>query len=126
MDKSEAYKIVAGAIAQVCHEANRAYCLMFTDDGSQIPWEDLPPSKQASIVKGVEFLLSNPDVTPSDLHQSWVDDKIANGWKLGPKRDDGKKEHPDLVDFSKLPAAEQRKDILFEAITRALAPRNVQ
>jgi hypothetical protein len=43
------------------------------------------------------------------LHASWVEERIADGWRVGPVRDDGVRTNPDLVAWGEL--SEERRDI---------------
>lgn len=107
------------AIAKVCHEANRAYCLTIGDD-SQAPWEQAPQWQKDSAVSGVQFHLANPDAGPEASHNQWLAEKERTGWKYGPVKDAEKKEHPCFVSFGDLPVTQQKKDVLFRAIVHAL------
>jgi len=106
-------------IASVCHEANRAYCLT-QGDTSQLPWTDAPEWQRKSAITGVEKALEG--ATPEQLHESWLAQKIADGWVFGPvKNADAKPPtHPCLVPYAELPAEQQRKDALFQAVVAAL------
>jgi hypothetical protein len=106
-------------IAQVCHEANRAYCVTL-GDMTQADWESAPDWQRASAIKGVRFHIENPGSPPSSSHDSWLKEKEATGWKFGPVKDPEKKEHPCFVPFDQLPIDQQRKDKLFAAIVEAL------
>lgn len=106
-------------IAQVCHEANRAYCATL-GDMTQTEWESAPDWQRASAIKGVRFHIDNPGSPPSASHDSWLKEKEATGWKFGPVKDPEKKEHPCFVPFDQLPIEQQRKDKLFAAIVEAL------
>ena len=44
-------------------------------------------------------------------HDRWMAEKAACGWRYAPVRDDEKKLHNCLVDFTELPAEEQQKDV---------------
>ena len=46
--------------------------------------------------------------------------KLSQGWKCGPVKDPGIKEHPCLVPHDELPEEQQAKDDLFLAVVRAL------
>lgn len=108
-----------GKIAKICHEANRAYCETL-GDYSQPRWEDAPAWQQESAMAGVEFRLANPAATPESMHESWAQQKLADGWRFGPVKDPEKKEHPCLVPYNELPPAQQAKDHLFSAVVDAL------
>jgi hypothetical protein len=110
------------AIAQVCHEANRAYCITI-GDLSQPRWEDAPEWQTDSAISGVQAIVSGEITAPEQSHESWSAHKLADGWKYGEKKDPEAKTHPCLVPFSALPVEQQMKDRLFFAITTALLGR---
>jgi len=109
------------ATAQATHEINRAYCLSLGDD-SQAPWADAPEWQRESAVKGVEFHVTNPDVDASASHDSWMAQKVADGWVYGEVKDADKKTHPCIVPFAELPPSQQLKDVLFKATVHAVYP----
>lgn len=106
-------------VAVVCHEANRAYCATL-GDVSQKRWQDAPQWQRDSAIKGVEFVLRNPDAPPSANHESWFAQKVADGWKYGDVKDPEAKTHPCMVPYEQLPIEQQRKDKLFRAIVLSL------
>lgn len=106
-------------IAQVCHEANRAWCEA-TGDFSQAPWQAAPQWQVDSAVDGVLFRAAHPEAGPEASHDNWSATKIATGWVYGPEKDPVKKTHPCLVPFGKLPPDQQAKDKIFAAIVAAL------
>lgn len=109
----------AEKIAEVCHEANRAYCLALGDT-SQPTWADAPDWQKASAVNGVLFHFANPEAGDAASHENWLKEKEAAGWKYGPVKDPANKEHPCFVPFDQLPKEQQAKDRLFRAIVHAL------
>lgn len=106
------------AIAQICHEANRAYCATIGDSG-QLPWAEAPAWQRESAIKGVEF--AQQGSTARSQHESWCADKRTAGWVYGPVKDVDAKTHPCLVDYDQLPVEQQKKDALFRAIVEALS-----
>lgn len=104
-------------IAKACHEANRAYCSSIGDD-SQLAWHDAPEWQKASAINGVKFHLSG-EHDPSESHQSWYDEKKADGWVYGPVKDAEKKEHPCMVAYDQLPVEQRSKDYIFRAIVHS-------
>lgn len=109
-------------IARIAHETNRAYCASIGDN-SQPSWEDAPEWQKASARVGVEFhvdrLQVGSEVPPSASHESWLEQKKADGWKYGPVKDADKKEHPCFVPYEQLPLEQRMKDYLFGAIVSA-------
>jgi hypothetical protein len=51
----------------------------------------------------VEYLAKN-------THENWSKERIHQGWRWGPERNDTKKEHPCLVPYEKLPESEKEHD----------------
>lgn len=106
-------------IAQICHEANRAYCRTI-GDFSQVEWDAAPEWQRQSAITGVEFVLHNPDAPPSANHESWLAEKEREGWKYGPVKDADKKEHPCFVAYDHLPDEQKAKDYLFKGVVESL------
>lgn len=44
------------------------------------------------------------------VHDVWASERLADGWRYGPRRDDAKKEHPSLVPYAELPESEKKYD----------------
>ena len=107
------------AIARVAHEINRAYCASLGDT-SQPAWEDAPDWQQKSAIAGVEMHLANPDATPEQSHESWLAQKIADGWVYGEVKDAEKKQHPCCVPYDELPTEQKAKDHLFRTVVHML------
>lgn len=107
-------------IAQIVHEANRAYCQTIGDT-SQAPWADAPDWQKESAVNGVEGILNGTITKPEQSHESWLAEKARTGWKYGAVKNAETKEHPCFVAYSELPPAQQVKDAIFFGIVKACA-----
>lgn len=109
-------------IAQVCHEANRAYCITL-GDFSQKVWSEAEPWQQESAIKGVQYRLdahARGETPPPDAqHNAWLADKERTGWRYGPVKDASKREHPCCVPYQELPVEQRLKDYLFVGIVTA-------
>lgn len=105
------------AAAVAAHEANRALCASI-GDGSQLPWEQASEQDRNSSLKSVAAVVAG--VTPKRLHEAWLADKIADGWKFGVVKDPDKKEHPSMVPYHELPWQERAKDGLMIAVVLAM------
>lgn len=45
-----------------------------------------------------------------NAHEVWAAQRLADGWKYGPRRDDAGKKHPCLVPYEELPGSEKVYD----------------
>ena len=106
-------------IAMIAREVNRAYCAVL-GDRTQKPWDEAPAWQRESAMAGVMNIKHNPTTTPEQSHQSWLDQKSADGWKYGPVKDEVKREHPCFVPYSELPEEQRMKDKLFTAVVKTL------
>jgi RyR domain len=57
-----------------------------------------------------EEVLELTERLAENAHDTWARQRINDGWKLGPQRDDDKKEHPSLVPYDELPEEEKEYD----------------
>jgi hypothetical protein len=105
-------------IAKIAHEANRAWC-EFNGDFTQPTWEDAPEWQKSCAVLGVKFHLDNPDATDGAVHEKWMKERLAIGWKWGAEKDVEQMTHPCLMPFKDLPPGQQFKDKLFCSMVRA-------
>ncbi len=113
-------KLTVEQIAKVCHEVNRAYSEAIGDPVKPT-WEECPEDQRVSCRAGVELHLGNPTTTPSESHGSWLQNKLATGWKYGEKFDQIFQTHPAMVPYEQLPKEQRAKDYIFRAIVMALA-----
>jgi len=105
--------------AQVAHEVNRAWCEM-NGDMSQPSWDDAPEWQRKSAIAGVIFHLDHPNASDSASHNSWMEQKIADGWVYGKIKNAEAKTHPCILNFKNLPKVDQIKDALFRSTIHAI------
>ena len=109
--------------------------LTHLDNPSMVPWEELPEHLRdsnreaaANIRTKLDAIgcdvtvTSDWDVQPFEFsseelelmarmeHQRWVEEKLREGWRYGPTRDDARKTHPSLIPWSELSEEEKEKD----------------
>jgi hypothetical protein len=105
--------------ARVAHEANRAYCTTIGDD-SQVPWNEAPEWQQQSAIEGVVNIYNRlraskaPD--PRQQHDSWLEQKLRDGWTYAATKDPARKVHPCLLPYDSLPSEQKLKDQIFIAV----------
>ena len=69
-----------------------------------------PSPIDTSSVSLSEDLLELTEKLAANAHDLWAAQRFSEGWRYGPKRDDQKKEHPDLVPYKELPESEKEYD----------------
>jgi hypothetical protein len=107
----------ANQIAQVCHEANRAFQCVIGEIPSPAWYSDTDEMRFATI-ESVDAVTAG--ATAAELHETWRQSHLATGWTHGPVKDYERKTHPLLVPYNDLPAAQKDKDVLFRAVVLAL------
>jgi hypothetical protein len=105
-------------IASVAHAINAAMQAALGQVSED--WNHAPEEIRQSAVAGVNYHLENPDVTPEQSHESWLNHRAANGWVYGEVKDVTAKTHPCMVPFAELPIGEKAKDHLFRAVVHSL------
>ena len=102
--------------AEHCHEANKEYCKTLGDD-TQVSWNDAPEWQKQSAINGVvlhlQDLTDGKEPLPERSHESWLSEKLLDGWVYGEVKDADKKTHPCCVPYSDLPDDQKQKDVIF-------------
>ncbi len=111
--------ILVEDIAIMCHQANKTWCELHRDY-SQEDWSGAELWQKKSAIDGVLFRMQNPDAGHDAQHNSWMNEKIKDGWSYGLVKDPVAKTHPCIVPFEELPEFQKKKDALFCAIVDAL------
>ena len=117
--KTELMENVCETAAELAHEANRAYCIEI-GDFSQKSWEEAPDWQKASAKYGVDFVHNNPTAGFGAQHESWLAQKVADGWVYGEVKDEEKKTHPCCVPYEELPEEQKVKDMIFRSVVNAV------
>ncbi len=69
-----------------------------------------PTPRDTSGVKLPREIDELTELLAKNTHENWSQQRIAEGWRHGPKRDDGKKEHPSLIPYEQLSESEKQYD----------------
>ncbi len=64
-------------------------------------------TSKISLPKELESLI---EMLAKNTHDTWAKQRIEEGWKYGPNRNDEMKEHPCLVPYEELPEHEKDYD----------------
>jgi len=123
-------------MAQAVHEAYRREQIhnVAAEDPAMAEWRKLNEGYKNSNRQQVDHIVEKlsmvncevvpakggddrPELMPDEIemlarfeHGRWMVEKLANGWRYGPKKNMEKKTHPCLVPWHKLPPREQDKD----------------
>jgi hypothetical protein len=69
-----------------------------------------PRPIDTSKVKLTEDILELTEHLAENAHAVWARQRLADGWRYGPRRDDARKEHPSLVPYAELSESEKQYD----------------
>lgn len=57
-----------------------------------------------------EELLPLQETLAKNIHDTWAAGRLAEGWRYGPRLDDGLRTHPCLLPYHELPESEKEYD----------------
>ena len=69
-----------------------------------------PAPRDTSGVRLPPDVLELTELLARNTHENWARQRLADGWRYGPRRDDAKKEHPSLVPYEALSESEKEYD----------------
>lgn len=99
-------------IAQECHNKNNELMMMNGEEQNG-NWDSLDRHTKFINLKSVIKALENPDLTAKDMHDEWMNNKIADGWKFGDVKDPELKTHPLIIDYDLMKDVDKMKDQIF-------------
>lgn len=67
------------------------------------------PTDTTNIILPPEFMEVSETIA-KNIHEVWAKQRIEQGWKYGPVRNDALKTHPNLVPYEELPEIEKDYD----------------
>lgn len=95
-------------VARICHETNRAY-RKFLGESDSGAWGDVAEEKRQSAIRGVQFAIDNPRLTPGQSHDRWMEEAVNAG-------------HINMKPFHELDSEQQAKDAIFLGVVNACRP----
>ncbi len=69
-----------------------------------------PRPLDTSNIQLSDDILRLTELFAQNAHEVWARDRMSEGWKYGPARDENKKEHPSLVPYEQLVETEKQYD----------------
>ena len=72
--------------------------------------EYTPSPIDVSDVQLPEELKKLSELLAKNVHETWSEARMKEGWRFGPERNDAAKEHPCLIPFEELPDSEKAYD----------------
>ena len=69
-----------------------------------------PAPADTSGIAITEDILDLTELLARNTHANWAHQRLSDGWRWGPARDDEKREHPCLVAYDDLPEREKEYD----------------
>jgi len=69
-----------------------------------------PAPIETSGVRLSEDLRGLTELLARNAHDNWARQRLSEGWRYGPERNDARQEHPCLVPYEQLPEAEKEYD----------------
>lgn len=106
-------------IALVVHHVLCAYDDATT--GYSVPWDALSLPERKAVVNVVRNVKrADPWATPAELHDAWVERRIAQGWRWGPTLSHENKAHPYMVPWEQLGERERVREHLMVGTVHCL------
>jgi len=79
-----------------------------TEEGNLLTYK--PRSIDTADVRLDEEIIGLIERLAENAHDIWAQQRLAEGWRYGPHRDDHNKEHPSLVPYEHLSESEKEYD----------------
>ncbi|MDR2916583.1 MAG: Ryanodine receptor Ryr [Tannerella sp.] len=70
----------------------------------------IPQPTDTSLIVLPDGLMDIAEQLGKQIHETWAQQRIAEGWKYGEERNDKRKEHPCLIPYEELPENEKEYD----------------
>lgn len=85
---------------------------MTTERSINTPFGEYSPRipTAAELARAEEVMGEAVEAIARVNHDQWAAERIAQGWRYGEVRDDGRKLHPDLIPYEQLTEGEKRFD----------------
>lgn len=105
-------------IGEMCHELVRAVQKANGEDVVYPHWEDAEQWMRDSSIDMVRSVMDGQ--SSEQIHERWMAQRLAEGWRYGPVKDLTAKTNPNLVPYLDLPVRQWVKDRLVRAMIQAV------
>lgn len=85
------------------------------------PYEELSEEKRNGLTNAVKAVLTNPNMTPEQEHNLWMEHMVQEGWQYGDQENSEAKTHPDIRPYGELDKVERYKDVLFVTLVKLVS-----
>lgn len=116
-------ELLINQIAQECHLKNDELMLANGEVPNSTSWHEMDDHMKDMNIKSVKKALLNPNLTAKDMHDEWMKNKIADGWRYGITKDADQKTHPLIIDFDKMNDIDKLKDQIFIDVVNKYRPQ---
>ena len=70
----------------------------------------VPSPRDTRHIELPDSIMELKDKLAKNAHEVWASKRLAEGWQLGPERNEKKKTHPCLIPYDDLPDSEKEYD----------------
>ncbi len=103
--------------AEFVYDAARLAAIAANAPVVPVPWKEREPAFKTQFLAVIERQCGQQrSSSPEELHGSWVQAYLKNGWVYGERYDSESRVHPDLVPYEQLGQLEKDKDAVFVAL----------
>jgi hypothetical protein len=118
--EADVHIFILDDLARIAHEAIRSLSLAF---GEYYPsWADLGGETRVAFTLQVKRCFDHPEETVETIHQTWVEQRVRDGWKLAARFSQDRLTDPLLLPWRRLSERVQARYRLLQATVAALAP----
>ncbi len=103
------------SIAKITFDNLHTFSTEVLDDGFSVNWQDSSKLKQDRHIMLTKLALSNEELMPEEIHELWLENKIADGWQFDFNHNRETKTTAHMVAFPDLPSDIKAKTFLFLA-----------
>jgi RyR domain len=118
--EASVHRFVVEDAARIAHDAIRRLYLTY---GDRYPaWDDLGGETRVAFILQVRHRLEHPNEPIELMHQSWIETRVKDGWKVAAEFSEAALTDPLLVPWKRLSDRAQARYQLLASVVASLAP----